>query len=124
MKNLTDYNNDYLLDIIRGLGGNPHKCTVSVQYAVVGNSLIPVLSIYEDLSKDWDIDDVIIFCERTEAVDFCDKNKMTFEDLFSRNRYYEKESFQKMVNDIEFEIEDQEYWKAVWKDWHISKTLE
>ena len=108
MRNLTEYNDLFILNLIKQVKGNPYKCTANVQYAVEGNHLIPVLVIYQDNSKDWDIDDAVLFCERTEAVDFCDES-MSIGDLFDMIEYYTKISFQANVNDIEYETECEEY---------------
>ena len=109
MRNLTDYNDQFILSLIEQLNVNPYRCAANVQYAVAGNHLIPVLAIYQDNSLDWDIDDAVIFCERTAAVDFCDEVNMSIDDFFAMVNYYEKVAFQKEVNDIEFEIEHDNY---------------
>ena len=120
MRNLTEYNDQFILSLIEQAKGNPYKCTANVQYAVEGNNLIPVLVIYQDNSKDWDIDDAVLFCERTEAVDFCDEN-MSIGDLFAMSDYYKKISFQANVNDIEYMIECGEYENALQEEhkWYL-----
>lgn len=112
MRNLTEYNDQFILSLIEQANGNPYKCTATVQYAVEGNHLIPVLVIYQDNSQSWDIDDVVLFCERTAAIEFCDMN-MSIDDLFTMISYYETKSFQDAVNDIEYEIECEEYQQAM-----------
>ena len=120
MRNLTEYNDQFILNLIKQVKGNPYKCTANVQYAVEGNHLIPVLVIYQDNSKDWDIDDAVLFCERTEAVDFCNES-MSIGDLFTMIEYYTKISFQANVNDIEYEAECEEYEAALEAEhsWYI-----
>lgn len=120
MRNLTEYNDQFILSLIEQAKGNPYKCTANVQYAVEGNHLIPVLVIYQDNSYGWDIDDAVLFCERTEAVNFCDEC-MSIEDLFAMVDYYEKISFQNIVNDIEYELGCEEYEQAMLEEysWYI-----
>ena len=112
MRNLTEYNDQFILSLIEQVKGNPYKCTANVQYSVEGNHLIPVLVIYQDNSKDWDIDDAVLFCERTEAVDYCD-GKMNLVDFFAMLSYYKNQAFQDTVNDIEYEAECREYEAAL-----------
>ena len=109
MRNLTEYNDQFILSLIKQVKGNPYKCTANVQYAVEGNHLIPVLIIYQDFSQDWDYDDRCIFCKRTSAVEFCGDNMLSIEDLSIMVDYYDNVSFQKNVNDIEYEMECEEY---------------
>ena len=120
MRNLTEYNDQFILNMIEQVKGNPYKCTANVQYAVEGNHLIPVLVIYQDNSIGWEIDDAVLFCERTEAVDFCDE-RMSIGDLFAMIEYYTKISFQANVNDIEYEIAAEDYAKALQEEysWYI-----
>ena len=108
MRNLTEYNDQFILGLIEQAKGNPYKCTANVQYAVEGNHLIPVLVIYQDNSYGWDIDDAVLFCERIAAIDFCDE-QMTLDDFFTMIEYYDKVEFQKEVNDIEYMEEYEEY---------------
>lgn len=112
MKNLTNYNSQFILSLIEQAHGNPYKCTANVQWAVEGSHIIPVLVIYQDNSQSWDIDDVVLFCERVAAIEFCDMN-MSIDDLFTMISYYETKSFQDAVNDIEYEIECEEYQQAM-----------
>lgn len=118
MRNKSKYNDQFILGLIKQVNGNPYTCTAFEQYAVVGNHIVPVLMICQD---DVDADEAILFCERTEAVDFCDGN-MTIGDLFAMVYYYEKISFQKNVNDIEYEDECKEYEAALQKQYSWYKT--
>lgn len=117
MVNLTNYDDQFILDLIKQVNGNPYKCTANVQYAVKGNNLIPVLSIYQDNSTDWDVDDVILFCERVDAVDFCNEVGMSIFDMEAMLEYYSAEAFQQMVNDLEYE-EEYEEWMAQELAWY------
>lgn len=117
MVNLTNYDDQFILDLIKQVNGNPYKCTANVQYAVKGNNLIPVLSIYQDNSTDWDVDDVILFCERVDAVDFCNEVGMSIFDMETMLEYYSAEAFQQMVNDLEYE-EEYEEWMAQELAWY------
>lgn len=116
MKNLTNYNSQFILSLIEQAHGNPYKCTANVQWAVEGSHIIPVLVIYQDNSQSWDIDDAVLFCERTTAIDFCDEFMLTIDDLFTMVNYYENISFQKEVNDIEYEVECEEYEQALMEE--------
>jgi len=124
MKNLTTYDDRFILNLIKQVDGNPYKCTANVQYAVEGNNLIPVLVIYQDISLDWDDKYATVFCERTETVNFCDEN-MSIGDLFAMIEYYTKISFQANVNDIEYEAEceeyDEQYYQALQEElsWYL-----
>ena len=108
-RNLTEYNDLFIRSLIKQANGNPYKCIASVQYSIEGDHFIPVLVIYQDNSIGWDIDDGVIFCERTAAVDFCDETNMSIDDFFTMVNYYENEAFQMEVNDIEYEVEWEEY---------------
>ena len=121
MRNLTEYNDQFILSLIEQVNGNPYKCTANVQYAVEGNHLIPVLVIYQDNSKDWDIDDAVLFCERTEAVDFCLDNCMTLADLCVMQEYYDTVALQHCIDDAEYEKECEEYEQALYEEysWYI-----
>ena len=120
MRNLTEYNDQFILSLIKQVKGNPYKCTANVQYAVEGNHLIPVLVIYQDINLGWDDEYATVFCERTEAVDFCDC-RMSIGNLFAMIEYYTKISFQISVNDIEYEAECEEYEAALEAEhsWYI-----
>ena len=120
MRNLTEYNDQFILNLIEQVKGNPYKCTANVQYAVEGNHLIPVLVIYQDISLGWDDEYATVFCERKEAVDFCDES-MSIGDLFAMIEYYTETSFQANVNDIEYEAECEEYEAALEAEhaWYI-----
>lgn len=126
MRNLTDYNDLFILDLIRQADGVPCKCTANTQYTVDGNNLIEVLCIYQDNSTGWDIEDAVLFCERVETVEFCDE-KMPISDLFAMVDYYKNVSFQQNINDIEYEEEcaqilteelarEEEYYEALQKE--------
>lgn len=117
MVNLTNYDDQFILDLIKQVNGNPYKCTANVQYAVKGNNLIPVLSIYQDNSTDWDVDDVILFCERVDAVDFCNEVGMSIFDMEAMLEYYSAEAYQQMINDLEYEEEYRE-WMAQELAWY------
>ena len=119
MRNLTEYNAQFILNLIKQAKGNPYKCTANVQYAVEGNHLIPVLVIYQDISLDWNDEYATVFCQRTEAIDFCDE--MSIGDLFAMIEYYAEASFQANVNDIKFEKECEEYEAALEAEhaWYI-----
>lgn len=117
MVNLTNYDDQFILDLIKQINGNPYKCTANVQYAVKGNNLIPVLSIYQDNSTDWDVDDVILFCERVDAVDFCNEVGMSIFDMETMLEYYSAEAYQQMINDLEYEEEYRE-WMAQELAWY------
>jgi hypothetical protein len=117
MVNLTNYDDQFILDLIKQVNGNPYKCTANVQYAVKGNNLIPVLSIYQDNSTDWDVDDVILFCERVDAVDFCNEVGMSIFDMETMLEYYSAEAYQQMINDLEYEEEYRE-WMAQELAWY------
>lgn len=117
MVNLTNYDDQFILDLIKQVNGNPYKCTANVQYAVKGNNLIPVLSIYQDNSTDWDVNDVILFCERVDAVDFCNEVGMSIFDMETMLEYYSAEAYQQMINDLEYEEEYRE-WMAQELAWY------
>jgi hypothetical protein len=117
MVNLTNYDDQFILDLIKQVNGNPYKCIANVQYAVKGNNLIPVLSIYQDNSTDWDVDDVILFCERVDAVDFCNEVGMSIFDMETMLEYYSAEAYQQMINDLEYEEEYRE-WMAQELAWY------
>lgn len=117
MVNLTNYDDQFILDLIKQVNGNPYKCTANVQYAVKGNNLIPVLVIYQDCSIDWDDEYSTIFCERLDAVDFCNEVGMSIFDMEAMLEYYSAEAFQKMVNDLEYE-EEYEEWMAQELAWY------
>lgn len=121
MRNLTEYNDQFIQSLIEQAKGNPYKCTANVQYAVEGNHLIPMLVIYQDNGIGWDIDDAVLFCKRTETVDFCDEMHIHIEDLLAMTEYYTKISLQKNVNDIEYEAECKEYEAALEAEysWYI-----
>lgn len=109
MRNLTDYNDQFILDLIKQVNGNPYKCTANVQYAVRFNRLIPVLVIYQDYSIGWDCDDRVIFCKDTAIIDFCDEMCISISDADNMLDYYSTVEFQKTVNDIEYEEEYDEW---------------
>lgn len=109
MRNLTEYNDGFILSLIKKLGGNPWKCTANVQYAVEFNRLVPVFVIYQDYSEDWDYDDRCIYCEKIAALEFCEDSQINTADLDAMLEYYDKIAFQKIVNDIEYEMECAEY---------------
>lgn len=115
MKNLTEYNDQFILGLIEQAKGNPYRCTANVQYGVEGNHLFPVLVIYQDISEGWENNDAVLFCERTEAVDFCDEH-MSIEDLSIMVDYYKNISFQEEINDIEYEMECEEYERALMEE--------
>ena len=117
MVNLTNYDDQFILDLIKQVNGNPYKCTANVQYAVKGNNLIPVLVIYQDCSIDWDDEYSTIFCERVDAVDFCNEVGMSIFDMETMLEYYSAEAFQQMVNDLEYE-EEYEEWMAQELAWY------
>ena len=121
MKNLTEYNDQFILSLIKQVKGNPYKCTANVQYAVEGNHLIPVLCIYQDFSKDWDYDDRCIFCEQTALLDLCDWMGISPWIAHNMIDYYKEESFQKNVNDLEYEAECKKYEAALEAEhsWYI-----
>ena len=117
MVNLTNYNDQFILDLIKQVNGNPYKCTANVQYAVRGNNLIPVLEIYQDNSTDWNVNDAILFCERVDAVDFCNEVGMSIFDMEAMVEYYSAEAYQQMINDLEYEEEYSE-WMAQELAWY------
>ena len=121
MRNFTNYNDQLILHLIGQVKGNPHKCTANVQYAVGFNKLIPMLVIYQDYSTGWDYDERQIFCETTEAVDFCLDNCMTLEDLKAMQEYYDTVGFQHAIDDAEYEKECEEYEQALYEEysWYI-----
>ena len=121
MRNLTEYSDQYILDLIEDCNANPYKCTANVQWTVGFNKLIPVLCIYQDSSIDWDNDDRCIFCEQTALIDLCEEMCMSIWDAKAMLEYYSKQSFQKNVNDIEYEIECEEYEAALEAEhsWYI-----
>lgn len=121
MRNLTDYNDQFILDLIKQVNGNPYKCTANVQYAVRFNRLIPMLVIYQDYSTGWDYDDRVIFCETTEAVDFCQENYLSIEDLHAMEEYYNTAAIQHNIDDVEYEKECEEYEQALYEEysWYI-----
>lgn len=117
MVNLTNYDDQFILDLIKQVNGNPYKCTANVQYAVKGNNLIPVLVIYQDCSIDWDDEYSTIFCERVDAVDFCNEVGMSIFDMEAMLEYYSAEAYQQMINDLEYE-EEYEEWMAQELAWY------
>lgn len=121
MRNLTEYNDQFILNLIKQVKGNPYKSTAIVQYAVSFNKLIPVLCIYQDFSQGWDYDDRCIFCEQTALLDLCEEMHMSVWDAKAMIEYYSEQSFQKNVNDIEYEIECEEYEAALEAEhsWYI-----
>ena len=121
MRNLTEYNDQFILSLIEQVKGNPYKCTANVQYAVGFNKLIPMLVIYQDYSTGWDYDDRQIFCETKEAVDFCLDNCMTLEDLKAMQEYYDTVALQHGIDDAEYEKECEEYEQALYEEysWYI-----
>ena len=102
MRNLTNYNDQFILKLIKQVKGNPHKCTANVQYAVEFNKLIPMLVIYQDISIGWDYEYATIFCERVDTVNFCSDNCISIEDLRIMQEYYDSIAFQKNIDDIEY----------------------
>jgi hypothetical protein len=121
MKNLTDYSDQYILSLMEDANANPHKCTANVQYAVSSNKIVPVLCIYQDFSKDWDYDDRCIFCEQTALLDLCDWMGISLWIAHNMVDYYKEESFQNNVNDLEYEVECEEYEAALEAEhsWYI-----
>ena len=121
MVNLTNYDDQFILDLIKQVKGNPYKCTVNVQYAVKGNSLIPVLVIYQDCSIDWNDEYSTIFCEKVEAVNFCDDSHISIDDLHAMQEYYDSIAIQDSIEDIEYEQECEEYERALYEEdsWYI-----
>jgi hypothetical protein len=121
MVNLTDYNDQFILDLIKQVKGNPYKCTANVQYAVGFNKLIPILVIYQDCSIDWDDEYSTIFYEKVDAVDFCDDNHISIGDLHTMQEYYDSIAIQKSIEDIEYEQECEEYERALYEEysWYI-----
>ena len=121
MRNLTEYNDQFILGLIKQVNGNPYKCTANVQYAVRFNRLIPVLVIYQDYSTGWDYDERQIFCEDKEAVDFCLGNCMTLKDLKAMQEYYNTMALQHGIEDAEYEKECEEYEQALYEEysWYI-----
>lgn len=121
MVNLTNYNDQFILGLIKQVNGNPYKCTANVQYAVRFNRLIPVLVIYQDYSTGWDYDERQIFCENKEAVDFCLDNCMTLKDLKAMQEYYDTMALQHGIEDAEYEKECEEYEQALYEEysWYI-----
>lgn len=121
MRNLTEYNDQFILNLIKQNNGNPWKCTANVQYGVEYPRIVPFLIIYQDYSEDWDIDDRVIFCEKVEALDFCGQMHITIDDLNAMVEYYSAEEFQQMVNDLEYEAECIKHEKALQAeyDWYI-----
>ena len=117
MVNLTNYDDQFILDLIKQVKGNPYKCTANVQYAVKGNNLIPVLVIYQDCSIDWDDEYSTLFCERVDAVDFCNEVGMSIFDMEAMLEYYSAEAYQQMINDLEYEEEYRE-WMAQELAWY------
>ena len=113
MRNLTEYSDLFILGLMEDINANPHKSTATVQYAVSFNKLIPVLCIYQDFSEDWDDDDRCIFCEQTALLDLCDELHLSVWDANNMIEYYTKISFQKTINDIEYEMEWEEYEQAM-----------
>lgn len=101
MKNLTTYNDQFILGLIEQVKGNPHKCTANVQYAVGKTRLIPVLVIYQDYSTDWNYDDRPIFCEEVSTIEFCDEFNISLNDLATMVKYYDEVSFQDCVMEEE-----------------------
>lgn len=123
MRNLTDYDDLFISSLIEQAGGKPYKCTANVQYGVEYPRIVPFLVIYQDYSEDWDYDDRVIYCEKVETLDFCDEMHITIEDMHAMLEYYNNISFQRVVNDIEFEIEDEKYWKSLYDDLHFCKMM-
>lgn len=121
MRNLTEYNDEFILSLIKQSGGNPWKCTANVQYAVEFNRLVPVLVIYQDYSVDWDNDDRCIYCEEIAALDFCEAWHINTVDLDAMIEYYNKVAFQKAVDEIEYEMECEKYEQALLEEynWYI-----
>ena len=121
MKNLTTYNDQFILGLIKQVKGNPYKCTANVQYAVGSNKLIPMLVIYQDISLDWDYEYATIFCERVDAVNFCDDNHISIDDLHAMQEYYDSVAFQKNIDDIEYELACEEYERDLYEEysWYI-----
>ena len=121
MRNLTNYNDQFILGLIEQVNGNPYKCTANVQYAVRFNRLIPMLVIYQDYSTGWNYDDRVIFCETTEAVDFCQENCLSIEDLHAMEEYYNTVAIQHNIDDVEYERECEEYEQALYEEysWYI-----
>ena len=121
MRNLTDYNDQFILDLIKQVNGNPYKCTANVQYAVRFNKLIPMLVIYQDISIGWDDEYATIFCERVDDVDFCDNNHISIDDLHTMQEYYDSIAIQNSVEDIEYEQECEEYERALYEEysWYV-----
>lgn len=123
MRNLTDYDDLFISSLIEQAGGKPYKCTANVQYGVEYPRIVPFLVIYQDYSEDWDYDDRVIYCEKVETLDFCNEMHITIEDMHAMLEYYNNISFQRVVNDIEFEIEDEKYWKSLYDDLHFCKMM-
>ena len=121
MRNLTEYNDQFILHLIKQVKGNPYKSIANVQYAVGFNRLIPMLVIYQDVSEGWDYEYSTIFCEKEDAVNFCDDNHISIGDLHAMQEYYSSVAFQKNVDDIEYELECEEYEKALYEEysWYI-----
>lgn len=121
MRNLTDYDDQFILYLIEQAKGNPYKCTANVQYSVGFNKLIPMLVIYQDASMDWDDEYATIFCEDTEAVDFCSDNCISIGDLRAMQEYYDSIAIQNGIEDIEYEQECEEYERALYEEysWYI-----
>ena len=121
MRNFTNYDDQFILHLIEQVKGNPHKCTSNVQYSVGFNKLIPMLVIYQDASMDWDDEYAIIFCEDTEAVNFCSDNCISIGDLRAMQEYYDSIAIQNGIEDIEYEQECEEYERALYEEysWYI-----
>lgn len=121
MRNLTNYDDQFILDLIKQVKGNPYKCTANVQYAVGFNKLIPMLVIYQDISEGWDHEYSTIFCEKADAVNFCSDNCISIEGLRAMQEYYDSVALQKSIEDIEYEQECEEYERALQAeyDWYI-----
>ena len=121
MRNLTEYNDQFILHLIKQVKGNPYKCTANVQCAVGFNRLIPMLVIYQDVSEGWDYEYSTIFCEKVDAVNFCSDNCISLGELHAMQEYYSSVAFQKNVDDIEYELECEKYEKALYEEysWYI-----
>lgn len=121
MRNFTEYNDQFILNLVKQVKGNPYKCTANVQYAVGVNKLIPMLVIYQDISTDWDYEYATIFCERMDAVNFCSNNCISIDDLRAMQEYYDSIAIQNSIEDIEYEQECEEYERALYEEysWYV-----
>ena len=63
MRNTTNFDDAFVAMLAKNAGANPYKCTASVQLSVrEGNprKIFKYLNIYEDRSRGWDNNDVLV----------------------------------------------------------------